>query len=168
MGCDIHMHVEMKAPDGRWWHILEPYAPRNYVLFGHLAGVRYPADSPMEPQGFPKDADYRTIEAYTQRIVSEEEYDNQCECDYAEPVIGRETFEKHLEKGYVTTFDDERIVGQDWHTASHMDYWIFEMQLSRAEKEVSEIFVEYRALANYMNTFQSVGKETRIVFWFDN
>lgn len=168
MGCDIHMHVEVKAPDGSWRHALSPWCPREYVLFGHLAGVRYPAKFPIEPQGFPNDADYITIEAYTEEIVSDEEYQNASDCDRYPTGISQSKFEEYLAKGYVTRFDDRRIVGQDWHTASHLNYWAFEMQLARAERETSTIMVEYRALANYMNTFESVDKETRVVFWFDN
>jgi len=162
MGCDIHLHVEVKAPEGRWSHALSQYCPRNYVLFGHLAGVRHAPLYYPEPQGFPKDASYQVIEAYTEEIVDDEEYNEE------NPQIRKSDFEKYLEKGYVKVFDERRIVGRDWHTASHLNFWTFEMQLSRAERESSAVFLEYQALANYMNTFESVGRETRVVFWFDN
>ena len=166
MGCDIHMHVEVKSPNGSWSHVFSPWCPRNYTLFGYLAGVRHHAKFPMEPQGFPKDADYVTIEAYTEEIVSDEEYQNACESCFTG--ISQSKFEEYLAKGYVQRFDEKRIVGQDWHTVSHLNYGAFVMQLERAEREDSSVMLEYRAIANYMNTFESVDKETRIVFWFDN
>lgn len=55
MGCDIHMHVEIRL-DGKWEHWSCPDIPRNYALFGVLAGVR--GDGPCitgEPRGVPAD-----------------------------------------------------------------------------------------------------------------
>lgn len=167
MGCDIHLHVEVMYPDGIWSHLLSPYCPRDYVLFGYLAGVRYSAPHPMEPKGFPEDADYTTIEHYTTRIVEDEAHES-CNCGYGPSEIVRSKAEEYIKKGYAQRVDEKRIVGLDWHTPSHLNFWEFELQLSRAEKDASRVMLEYRALLNYMNTFESVDKRTRIVFWFDN
>jgi hypothetical protein len=39
MGCDIHLHIEVKI-NGVWHHYSVPPVPRSYVLFGLMAGVR--------------------------------------------------------------------------------------------------------------------------------
>ena len=54
MGCDIHLHVEVKI-DGKWEHWSCPDVNRDYELFGWLADVR--GDDPVAPQkGIPDDA----------------------------------------------------------------------------------------------------------------
>lgn len=81
MGCDIHMFVESKSKDGKYWFKAgkefkdsyfdpkkpmsdyneittdEPYQGRNYSLFALLADVRNDHDlTPLsEPKGLPKD-----------------------------------------------------------------------------------------------------------------
>lgn len=57
MGCDIHMHTEVKI-GGVWHHYSAPKVPRNYRFFCHLVGVRGPIEgvTPMsEPRGLPED-----------------------------------------------------------------------------------------------------------------
>jgi hypothetical protein len=58
MGCDVHVHVEVKLKnhDG-WHHYSAPYVYRNYELFGHMAGVRSDIEPIKPPQyRIPKDA----------------------------------------------------------------------------------------------------------------
>lgn len=58
MGCDIHMHVEVKK-DGQWHHYAAPSCDRSYQLFTKLAGVRDDDDGiePIaQPRGIPADA----------------------------------------------------------------------------------------------------------------
>lgn len=58
MGCDIHLHQEVKI-GGEWHHYREQSVSRNYALFAKMAGVRNygltvtPID---EPRGIPDDA----------------------------------------------------------------------------------------------------------------
>ena len=56
MGCDIHLHIEMKVK-GKWLHYGCPYVDRNYYLFAKMANVRNYRDIvPIsEPRGFPCD-----------------------------------------------------------------------------------------------------------------
>ena len=55
MGCDIHMHTEIKVK-GKWIHWNQPRIDRSYQLFGLLAGVRQKPDEQIsEPRGLPKD-----------------------------------------------------------------------------------------------------------------
>jgi hypothetical protein len=54
MGCDIHMHVEYQpwTPNQGFWHFVDvSYTPRDYSLFGAIAGVR---DTDIEPVAKPK------------------------------------------------------------------------------------------------------------------
>ena len=55
MGCDIHLHIEIKI-DGNWEHYAYPHIARSYVLFGVLAGVRGDSKPIVAPKGFPVDA----------------------------------------------------------------------------------------------------------------
>lgn len=57
MGCDIHMHSEIKI-DGEWHHYSEMEGFRNYDIFNKMAGVRGfgSPDKPIsEPRGLPED-----------------------------------------------------------------------------------------------------------------
>jgi hypothetical protein len=75
MGCDIHLHVEIKKKEHEWqmatkeltlhdWRekaVLDQpwYSDRNYALFGILAGVRSNDIEPIaQPRGIPDDVSY--------------------------------------------------------------------------------------------------------------
>jgi hypothetical protein len=62
MGCDIHVHVEVKIK-GKWLHYGVYFVERNYLLFAILAGVRnYDKVLPfVEPRGIPKDVSDLTL-----------------------------------------------------------------------------------------------------------
>lgn len=57
MGCDIHVHTEVKI-DGVWHHYSTPSPRRNYDLFALMAGVRgREGITPIaSPRGVPEDA----------------------------------------------------------------------------------------------------------------
>jgi hypothetical protein len=66
MGCDIHLHIEVKI-DGQWEHWSAPNVPRCYPLFNKLAGVRgYDTDeTPIsKPRGLPDEITRVTRTAY--------------------------------------------------------------------------------------------------------
>lgn len=57
MGCDIHLHVEIKV-EGAWQHYQAPGISRDYRLFAKMAGVRNYENEIVpisEPKGLPKD-----------------------------------------------------------------------------------------------------------------
>lgn len=55
MGCDIHLHVEVKV-NNKWEHYSHPQIRRDYRLFGIMAGVRDSSVIPIsEPKGLPED-----------------------------------------------------------------------------------------------------------------
>lgn len=57
MGCDIHLHIEVKLKGGHWEHWGCPNIKRWYALFAKMAGVR--TDEPEKaialPKGLPAD-----------------------------------------------------------------------------------------------------------------
>ena len=55
MGCDIHLHQEVKIK-GVWHHYKHQSVARNYQLFGIMAGVRGDGPAVVEPRGIPDDA----------------------------------------------------------------------------------------------------------------
>ena len=61
MGCDIHLHIEVKL-EGEWRHYAAPRCPRDYEVFTIIAGVRgcHTVDPISEPKGLPEDLTYMT------------------------------------------------------------------------------------------------------------
>ena len=56
MGCDIHLHIEVKYR-GKWELYSSPRVKRNYWLFEKMAGVRGEEENAIvPPKGFPDDA----------------------------------------------------------------------------------------------------------------
>lgn len=55
MGCDIHLHTEIKVK-GQWLHYGAPNVDRNYKLFEKMAGVRGDEQNAIvAPRGTPSD-----------------------------------------------------------------------------------------------------------------
>lgn len=56
MGCDIHMHTEVKV-NGKWLHYGAPNVPRTYLLFALMADVRnvFGVAPISRPKGLPED-----------------------------------------------------------------------------------------------------------------
>lgn len=55
MGCDIHLHIEIKL-DGIWHHYGNPKIKRDYWLFEKMAGVRGKQENAIvAPKGLPDD-----------------------------------------------------------------------------------------------------------------
>lgn len=57
MGCDIHLHAEVKI-NGQWHHYLKNRIERDYRLFAKMASVRNEDNKIMpisKPKGLPND-----------------------------------------------------------------------------------------------------------------
>lgn len=53
MGCDIHLHIEVKL-NGKWEHYSCPQIGRYYDMFERMAGVRGEVENAIsEPKGLP-------------------------------------------------------------------------------------------------------------------
>ena len=66
MGCDIHLHIEVKI-NQEWEHWSSPAVPRCYPLFNKLAGVRGydTTEKPIaQPRGLPTDMTVPTLAAF--------------------------------------------------------------------------------------------------------
>lgn len=60
MGCDIHIHAEVKI-EGKWEHYDQPDCRRDYDLFEKMAGVRGDIKNAIAaPRGIPEDASTMT------------------------------------------------------------------------------------------------------------
>lgn len=66
MGCDIHIHVEVRC-NGRWEHYACPRVEPWYALFGIMAGVRIEVDPIVPPKGVPDDMSLITRLDYEMR-----------------------------------------------------------------------------------------------------
>lgn len=65
MGCDIHLHVEIKHKEKGWLHYSAPSIDRWYLLFGRMAGVRTDEVEPIsKPRGLPDDMSEMTRLCY--------------------------------------------------------------------------------------------------------
>lgn len=67
MGCDIHLHQEVKI-NGGWHHYRERNVPRSYKLFALMANVRNNGDiEPVsEAKGLPENITFLTSFRYEQ------------------------------------------------------------------------------------------------------
>ncbi len=140
MGCDIHLHTEVKI-NGNWHHYSECNISRCYAVFGKMANVRNSDEhhiTPIsEPKGLPEDLTFLTKfryaqiepDAHSESWLNAEEI--QVLCDWIGNVDALEWFKPHKEFGY--------LCGNDWH-----------------------IFLQYRE--DYPNEIEDI----RFVFWFDN
>jgi hypothetical protein len=84
MGCDMHLHVEVKV-HGIWRHYNHPDIKRDYTLFAKMAGVRNWPDSGIVPLSSPKgvpnglslitayDLEWHSIDSHSHSYLSAEE-----------------------------------------------------------------------------------------------
>ncbi len=63
MGCDIHLHTEIKI-NGKREHYSQPRIKSSYILFAKMAGVRQNKHDPLKeislPKGLPSDCSATT------------------------------------------------------------------------------------------------------------
>lgn len=171
MGCDIHIVAEVRE-DKTWeGYIVKPPMGRSYILFGVLATVRGYFPESIAPRGFPEDASYEAINAYALtlgRDISDEEASKLVESKAA----------KHI-----TPY---QISNNYYHSASHLSLSELRESIELADARIYEENVEeaeeaglkkpdritylhtYRALIRYLEYFESLGRDCRIVFWFDS
>lgn len=65
MGCDIHVHLEVKLEGSiQWQHMNQPRIGRDYELFEMIAGVRGDGLGVVVPTGVPMDASRMTAFDY--------------------------------------------------------------------------------------------------------
>lgn len=172
MGCDIHIYAEKRSPRScnPSWHQLnigpDDYLPRDYEVFGAIAGVRRDDLLHFEPRGIPSDVCLNIADKYFDlvkrgdKVVFITEDGELEEFDY-------EDYKDCEQRSYGEVVN---IASPDWHSAS----WLYTKELEQA-LEVAEnanclgISIDYKVLLKVMKEYESSGEyECRVVFWFDN
>jgi hypothetical protein len=168
MGCDIHIHIEIKREGNNYWEGFggEFSINRNYMLFGIMAkGVRSSIDDGYEIRGIPPDLSSNVMErlyysvgkAYwsEDRVVTEEIAACWAEHNYPIEDMG------HY----------RRILNPDTHSHSWLTLSELKnvMEICRnVDKYFSELYnVRIESIVSAMETLEKMYL-TRMVFWFDN
>ncbi|WDA37828.1 hypothetical protein [Sphingobium sp. YC-XJ3] len=183
MGCDIHSYIEyaeFTANDGQpyWKNFTKNNGSRNYVMFGVLAGVRVPEAKLFDPKGMPEGRlGFDTSDDYWDCVAPE----SNPEWADSDDWVSLEQAERWVESGYSVGERDEngrlrRVSGPDWHSHSWLNFTevqqAMDHYLSQSSKfwpnEMNELPAEWLATLAAMKAFEDAGKQTRLVFWFDN
>jgi hypothetical protein len=148
MGCDIHLHIEVKI-SGKWHHHSTPSVPRNYALFSKMAGVRHNDSSitPIaQPRGLPKDLTELTRFSYERwkPDAHSESWLNASEilelCEWA--------------REYHRTIRGRRPEWPEWDEAETFGGFLF-----------GNYFSDF---ARYPEDREDGLEDLRFIFWFDN
>lgn len=161
MGCDIHAYPEARASDRGWRSLGTVEINRNYLLFGHLAGVRAQVDPVAQPRGLPSDAGW--FAKYDAALLV---------LDGGVPSYERSVSRKQAE-AWVASGKSKWVDGTgyisdpDWHTHS----WLTLAECREALRRAAEVggdSLSMRGVVAMMETWEAADCETRLVFWFDN
>ena len=139
MGCDIHLHVEVKIKD-KWHHYDRPDIGRNNFLFNLMAGVRGEGkpEKPISlPKGLPRDISELTA----------------FEADYC-----KEDWHNHsylTSKEVVTLFEKLKENNPPFDFRSNLQWgYLFGNG--------------YESFYKYPEDYPKELQDFRFVFWFDN
>lgn len=170
MGCDIHAYVEY-SDDGKYWRSLtDNFGSRNYWVFGVLAGVRTEYEPVIKPKGMPEgDISYNARSGYWMSVAPKEKP------EYAEweKWVSYETAEKWVIQGYsIPEYKDEKIISVS-DPDSHTHSWLTPDELEKClhvyeDRHGENSPADWKAILAAMRCFESCGKITRVIFWFDN
>lgn len=145
MGCDIHLHIEVKIKD-KWQHWNNPRVDRDYELFAKMADVRnHWGITPIAlPKGIPTDLSFTT--------------DFECkrwDADgHSHSWFGIEEITQLAE--YVET---ELVEKRD------CKYLMFEYTILKGSYLCGNSFA---GLLKYPDDYPKEIQDVRFVFWFDN
>ena len=148
MGCDIHLHIEVKI-EGIWHHYAAPSISRNYYLFEKMAGVRGDENNAISPpKGIPNDATALT------NIV----YQNE-ECDaHSESWLGIDEIMK-LEDWLKSISTKET----DSYAKYDLEYGILRTYLG------GDSFTGWKRYPEDGSPLSpATVEDVRFIFWFDN
>jgi len=169
MGCNIHAYIEYREPTQKHWsNFGEQFRlDRWYGMFAKLADVRNRLGEmkPIsKPKGLPNDLGWKT--KYGNLLYMES--DKECDCDNT-GYCSKSDAENWVKHGSSEIIDEHWVTHPDWHSHS----WLTTKELEEAFSDELLEFDEkkspdYGATLNVMKYFESIGYETRLVFWFDN
>jgi hypothetical protein len=171
MGCDIHMFVEYRPKDfnkdyPEWRNFGNSFNPgRNYLMFGILSkGVRYNIDLGFPQKGIPENLGYYTLNE-SRYYICEDPGEDQKEVNL-ETALRWEKFGCKITnvREKPTFVEDPDMHSHSWLTLEEYRKAI-EIYLNNSEAYNP---IEYEAILASMERFESLGYDTRIVFWFDN
>lgn len=183
--------------DKKWRNFGHKINPgRNYLIFSIMAGVRgEESDALFPPKGYPKDAGYAAEYDNFLYINDDEVGDNNVTKERAETYVKYGCVYKNNYEGkpaWVShpdwhshswlTLNELQLCFKEYINKEHLSWEELEKQrkeLSQRYKEIPanswvgvvvnhDLAPEYQAVIASMEKFESLGYETRLVFWFDN
>lgn len=139
MGCDIHLHIELKVK-GKWIHYNNPSIVRDYRLFAKMGGVRNDEEYTLpicNPKGLPEDISEITFIAY----------------------------KKWEDDGHNFSWlsSDEICLLSDW-----LKYLDIPLDLEYNILRSYLFDNSYKEFFNFPEDYPSDLEDFRFVFWFDN
>lgn len=150
MGCDIHLHIEIKI-NNEWHHYNHPQIGRNYDLFTKMASVRNYSDEidPIsKPKGFPEDTSFTTKFDY-------ERWDSDA---HSASWLGAKEI-KELAEWWAEKYKNEQFPKAWFETTGGGNFgYLFGNSY--------EHFLEYRGKEG--GGYPSELRDVRFVFWFDS
>ncbi len=139
MGCDIHLHVEIKVK-GKWKHYNHPRIERDYRLFSKMAGVRGDEEAISLPRGLPSDISFTT----------------KFDCDYDGSNGHSHSWLSAAEASYV----------QEWYNKLRGVEYMHPPLFGYLFGGYINSYLQFPSDTERL--FKRGFKEARIVFWFDN
>ena len=143
MGCDIHMHIELKVRGSEeWYHYAAPSVRSNYLFFAILGPCgRRKEIQPIAPaRGLPSDASLIT------RLCYEDEQDDAHGVSW----LGADEIDE-IRTRYQAAVESEGMVYD--HLKNDLEHGVFHTYL----------------LGNALTTLEGTPfSDVRLVFWFDN
>jgi hypothetical protein len=162
MGCDIHLFIEHKRKDSKYWSSFggEINPGRDYEIFARLAGVRNRLEEEITPvapnRGLPEGTSYIIKDENTLWIDDDTpEYEGHCSSCKALSWI---------EQGISKMDGEHRITHPDWHSHS----WCTTDELQKVLMDCEYVDSEWKVVLKASMYFEELGEEVRLVFWFDN
>lgn len=137
MGCDIHVHVEVKIKD-KWEHYSVLHIGRSYSLFAKMAGVRGGETPISQPRGLPQDISVVTafdnaewgVDGHSHSWLSAVEagevqrwYEEQCgELDFSRPPLFGYLFGNYIDS-YVKYPEDGKHLRELGYEDARVVFW---------------------------------------------
>ncbi len=168
MGCDIHAYIDYDARPNLTWYFAGPlFIPRDYKLFGLLAGVRTEGPPIVEPRGIPpmEMLSYQTQSEFYLAVT-----ESRCGwggCHITTPEDAVKYGQKMVNKHFATDADHHT---PSWLTAGELRQVVQRYDesaggLSGARRELQEVRA---ALAAMLMLDENEEGRSRLVFWFDS
>ncbi|MDR2146406.1 MAG: hypothetical protein LBE91_08115 [Tannerella sp.] len=179
MGCDIHLHVELrkKSNNGQFKQsgFRDKFSDRIYGMFARLANVRnYNGVKHLPQRGIPENISPSTFRGIYKLIVPDSEYNNESDMEYYYPAKSANRWLKEGSSHVVELYGKEYCSNPDWHsynwcTPDEMAWCVEDTFWDRETGKLYGDYIEWTALTAYMKALEDNGNnEVRAVFWFDN